>query len=148
MINSFRLMIFGPLTIRNVSGIIFVINGWPKLLDIKQTQNYFIMVGLPQELAVIIGLFEVVGGPLLAAGILTRIVAFLFAIEMIGAFIVLNVSHEIPIPKGYELALLPIPILFLAISVSLVLTGPGRISIELDITKRELIPYGKKIVST
>jgi putative oxidoreductase len=129
MINSFRLMIFGPLMIM-MSGIIFVINGWPKLLDIKQTQDYFIMVGLPQELAVIIGLLEVVGGLLLAAGILIRIVAFLFAIDMIGAFIVLNVSHEIPIPNGYELVLLSIPILFLAISVSLVLivlAGPGII---------------------
>ena len=79
-------MTFGPLTIRIVIGIIFIINGWPKLLDIKQTQDYFIMIGLPQELAVIIGLLEVVGGILLAAGILTRIVAFLFAMEMIGAF--------------------------------------------------------------
>jgi putative oxidoreductase len=147
MINSLRLMTFGPLTIRIVIGILFVINGWPKLLDIKQTQDYFIMISLPQELAVMIGLLEVVGGILLAAGILTRIVAFLFAIEMIGAFIVLNVSHAIPIPKGYESALISIPILFLAISISLVLTGPGRISIELDILKRELIPYGKKIVS-
>ncbi len=53
-------MTFGPLTIRIGIGILFVINGWPKLLDIKQTQDYFIMIGLPQELAVIIGLLEVV----------------------------------------------------------------------------------------
>ncbi len=35
----------------------------------------------------------------------------------------------------------------MAISVSLVLTGPGRISIEWNILKRELIPYGKKIAT-
>jgi len=55
-------MTFGPLTIRIVIGIIFMINGWPKLLDLKQTQGFFMMVGLPQELVVIIGLLEVVGG--------------------------------------------------------------------------------------
>ena len=78
------------------------------------------MIGLPQVLAVTIGLREVMDGILLVGGILSRIVAFLFVIEMIGAFIVLNVSHGIPIPKGYELALLSISILFLVISVSLV----------------------------
>jgi len=55
-------MTFGPLTIRIVIGIIFMINGWPKLLDLKQTQGFFMMVGLPQELVIIIGLLEVVGG--------------------------------------------------------------------------------------
>ena len=139
-------MTFGPLTIRIVIGSIFLINGWPKLIDIKQTQGFFMMVGLPQELAVIIGLLEVVGGILLIGGILTRIMAFLFAVEMIGAFIILNISHGIPLPKGYESALLSIPILLMAISISLVLTGPGRISIEWDILKRELIPYGKEMV--
>jgi|SRR6185312_17465867 uncharacterized membrane protein YphA (DoxX/SURF4 family) len=88
--------------------------------DIKQAQDYFVMIGLPQVLAVTIGLREVMDGILLVGGILSRIVAFLFVIEMIGAFIVLNVSHGIPIPKGYELALLSISILFLVISVSLV----------------------------
>lgn len=80
--------------------------------DIKQTQDYFVMIGLPQELSVTIGLCEVMGGILLVGGILTRIVAFLFAIKMVGAFIVLNVSHGIPIPKGYELALLYINTFF------------------------------------
>ncbi|HEY0580461.1 MAG TPA: hypothetical protein VGC75_07110, partial [Candidatus Nitrosocosmicus sp.] len=68
------------------------------------------------------------------------------AIEMIGAFIILNISNTIPLPKGYELGLISIPILLMAISISLVFTGPGRISIEWNILKRELIPYGKEIV--
>jgi putative oxidoreductase len=58
------------------------------------------MVGLPQELAIIIGLLEVVSGILLVIGVLTRTMAFLFAIEMIGAFIILNILHGIPLPKG------------------------------------------------
>lgn len=50
------------------------------------------------------------------------------------------------LPEGYELGLLSIPILFMAISISLMLTGPGRFSIEWNIVKRELVPGGKSIL--
>ncbi len=73
------------------------------------------MIGLPQEFATLIGLLEVIGGVLLVVGLLTRFVALLFAIEMVGAFIILNISTAIVLPKGYEFGLLSIPILLLAI---------------------------------
>ena len=113
---------------------------------LQQTQGYFMMIGLPQELAILIGLLEVIGGILLIVGLLTRIVSLLFTIEMIGAFIILNISKVIVLPKGYELGLLSIPILMMAISISLSITGPGRISIEWNILKRELFPHGKETV--
>ncbi len=140
-------MTFGPLAIRFTTGVIFIINGWPKIIHLQQTQGYFMMIGLPQELAILIGLFEVIGGILLIIGLLTRIVSLLFVAEMIGAFIIINVSKVVVLPKGYELGLLSIPILMMVISISLVLTGPGRISIEWDVLKRELIPNGKEISS-
>ena len=47
------------------------------------------------------------------------------------------------IPKGfvggYEL-----PLLVLSISISLILTGPGKISIEWDVLNREIFPKGKQ----
>ncbi len=43
--------------------------------------------------------------------------------------------------RGYELDLL-----LMAICISLLLTGPGRISIEWDVLKREIFPRGKAIV--
>jgi putative oxidoreductase len=147
MINYLKLMTFGPVSIRIVIGIIFIITGWPKLLDIQQTQSFFMMAGLLQELAVIIGLLEMVGGILLVVGLLTRILAFLFVIEMIGAIIVVNIlSSVVPVPVGYEIAQYFIPILMLIISVSLILTGPGRISIERDILQLELTPLGRDMV--
>lgn len=88
MINSFRLVTFGPIAIRTVTGATFIINGWPKLLDIKQTQGFFMIMGLPQELAAFMALLEVFGDALLIIGILTRILTFLFTIEMIRAFII------------------------------------------------------------
>ena len=140
------LMTFGPLIVRVVLGALFIINGWPKLVNLEQTQGFFDMMGLPADLALLIGLLEVVGGLFLILGLLTRIVALLFAIEMISAFIIVNISNVVVLPEGYELGLLSIPILFMAISISLMLTGPGRFSIEWNIIKRELVPGGKSIL--
>jgi len=57
---------------------------------------------------------------------------------MIGSTIVI-------LPKGfvhgYDLALLS-----LSISASLILTGPGKVSIEWDILKREIFHKGKQII--
>jgi hypothetical protein len=46
-----------------------MIHGLPKLLDITNTQNSFTNMGLPPELAVIIGLLEFIGGLAILLGI-------------------------------------------------------------------------------
>ena len=70
---------------------------------------------------------------------MTRIVSILFIIELIGAIVVAK------LPKGfvggYEFDLL-----LIAISISLILTGPGRLSIEWNILRRELFPRGKEMI--
>lgn len=146
--NSRTLMTFGPLIVRFVLGTFFIVNGWPKLINLEQTQGYFNMMGLPGEMALLIGLLEVIGGLFLIIGLLTRIVSLLFAIEMISAFIIVNISKVIILPEGYELGLLSISILFMAISISLLLTGPGKFSIEWNIIKREFVPGGKKVLQS
>jgi DoxX-like protein len=73
-------MTFGPLMIRIAIGAISIINGWPKIMDIKQTQGFFM----------IIGLFEVVGGILLVGGILTRIMAFLLYSHNVNCWLSLS----------------------------------------------------------
>ena len=94
------------------------------------------MVGLPLTLALPVGLLEVIGGIALLVGFLTRIASILFIIEMIGSTIIAK------LPKGfvggYELDLL-----FIAISISLILTGPGRLSIEWNILRRGAVPQGE-----
>ena len=97
------------------------------------------MIGLPATLGPVVGLLEVVGGIALLVGVLTRIASILFIIEMIGSTIVAKLSKGFV--GGYELDLL-----LMAISISLLLTGPGRISIEWNVLKRELFPKGKQIV--
>jgi putative oxidoreductase len=58
---------------------------------------------------------------------------------MIG--ITLHVKISKGFVGGYELDLL-----IMAICISLFVTGPGRISLEYDVLKREIFPRGKKIV--
>lgn len=68
-----------------------------------------------------IGVLEVVGGFAILVGLLTRIASILFIIEMIGAPLLTKISEGFV--GGYELDLL-----LMAISISLLLTGPGKIS--------------------
>lgn len=133
---------FSPIPLRIIAGIGFIMHGLPKLLDIPGTQNSFINMGLPPDLAIIIGLLETIGGLAILLGILTRIAAGLLAINMIGAIIQVKISKGFI--GGYELDLL-----YLAIMISLMITGPGNFSIEKNILKREIFPSkgSKKIDS-
>jgi putative oxidoreductase len=128
---------FAPLPLRIIAGIGFMMHGLPKLLDISNTQNSFTNMGLPPELAIIIGLLEFIGGLAILLGVFTRIAAGLLAINMIGAILLVKQSKGFI--DGYELDLL-----YLAIMISLMLTGPGNLSIEKNVLKRELFPKAPK----
>jgi putative oxidoreductase len=138
--NYQKLFAYGPLPIRILAGITLIIHGLPKLSNVAGSEVFFGKMGLPPDLAMLIGLLEVIGGVALIVGILTRIASILFIIEMLGATIVAK------LPKGfvggYEFDLL-----LMSISISLILTGPGRASIEWDLIKRELFPKGKEYMS-
>jgi putative oxidoreductase len=136
---SSKLMIFGPLPIRILAGITFLAHGLPKFENVVVTQGFFGSIGLPPELALPIGLLEVIGGIFLIVGVLTRITAALLIIDMIGAIFLVKLPDGFV--GGYELESL-----LIGISISLLLIGPGRISIEYDVLKRELFPRGKAIV--
>jgi|SRR5215831_12408812 len=82
---SRQLLIFGPLPTRIIAGIVFVVAGLPKLENIPVNQGFFSSLGLPPELVLPIALLEVIGGVFLFVGVLTRITAGSFIIEMIGA---------------------------------------------------------------
>ncbi len=58
---------------------------------------------------------------------------------MIGAIVLVRLPDGFV--DGYELESL-----LIAISVSLLITEPGRISVEWDILKREIFPRGKSII--
>ena len=131
---------FGPLSLRIIAGIGLMMHGFPKLLDVPGTGNSFTNMGLPPELVLIIGLLEFIAGIVILLGILTRIAAGLIAIQMVGAILQVKLSKGFI--GGYELDLL-----YLAIMISLFITGPGNLSIERNVIKREIFPkiQGKRL---
>lgn len=128
-----KLVSYAPLSIRLIAGISFITHGIPKLSSVDKTYGLFGTLGLPTELALPVALLEVIGGFALLFGILTRIASMLFIIEMIGSTLSAKISKGYV--GGYELDLL-----LLSIALSLLLSGPGRLSIERDIIKREIFP--------
>jgi putative oxidoreductase len=124
---------YAPLPLRILVGVAFILHGLPKLTGLEGTQGFFNIIGLPQELALPIALLEVIGGMTLLIGLLTRVVSILFIVEMIGAIMAAKLDKGFV--GGYELELL-----ILAISLSLLMSGPGRVSIERDVIKREIFP--------
>ena len=87
---SKKLLMFGPLPIRILAGITFIAHGSSKFEDVAGTQGFFGSIGLPPELALLIGLLEVIGGIFLVVGVVTRISAALLIIDMIGAIILVK----------------------------------------------------------
>lgn len=130
-----KISTFAPLPIRIIAGIAFILHGLPKFENLQGTQGFFASIGLPAELALLIGLLEVIGGILLIVGFVTRITSILFIIETIGIILILKAGNSFTGEGGYE-----IEILLMFISISLLLSGPGRVSIERDLLKREIFP--------
>jgi putative oxidoreductase len=97
--------------------------GIAKLENISANQAFFGGLGLSPELVLPIALLEVVGGIFLIAGVLTRITAAIFIIEMIGATIVVWLSQGFPGGQLPKQAVMITSSLLMAISINLLLTG-------------------------
>ena len=141
---SRKLVMFGSLPIRIMAGIAFIVAGLPKLANIAVNQGFFGSLGLPPELVLPIALLEVIGGIFLIVGVLTRTAA-IFIIEMIGATLVVWLSQGFVGGQLLKQAAILTSSMLMAICTSLLLTGPGRISIEWDVLKQEVFPREKYI---
>ncbi len=138
------------LILRIALGFMMVVHGFPKLFGPARPQmrSGMAQLGIPPLLFDSVGLLEFLGGIFLIAGFLTRIVALLFALQMIGT-IILYVSvlgRWVPPPEimsqmvansrrvmrgfisgvgGWEFDLL-----ILCVSILLLTTGAGPISLD------------------
>jgi putative oxidoreductase len=129
---------YGLLSIRIIAGLTFIAHGVPKFFNVSGGYGFFESVNLPPELFVPVALLEVMGGLAILLGILTRIASALLIIEMIGAILTVKLSKGFI--GGYEFELL-----LISICISLVIMGPGKISIENYILRREIFPRGKQL---
>ncbi len=116
--------------LRLVLGFLFAAHGWQKFNEwtIAGTQASFAKMGVPAAdvMAPAIAVLELAGGIALFLGILTRVVAGLLVLDMLGALFLVHAPAGIFAANGgYELVLL-----LAAASFALALTGAGRFSVD------------------
>lgn len=120
----------GLLVIRVVTGIVFFMHGYQKLFDngLAATKMGFEAMGapVPAVTSVLVTFLELFGGLALIVGALTPIVAGLLAIDMVAAMFIVHFENGFFAGVGgFELVLL-----LAAVAVGLVITGPGRFSVD------------------
>ena len=123
---------------RMFCGIVFIVHGTPKIMNLEATSQQFASMGFPGWMAIPVALLEFFGGIVLAVGFLTRILAGLFLVEMLVAGIKVHLPHGFdvfhfgdPMARGYEYSLALILLLGIVI-----LLGAGPVSVDGAISGR------------
>ena len=124
-------MEYGLLLLRLVVGLLFAAHGAQKLFGWfggggpQGTAAFFSSLGYrrPALLAIVVGLSELGGGLLLAAGFLTPLAAFLLTTVM------LNAIATVVWPKGF-LGGYEFEVTLATVAVALSATGPGELSLD------------------
>jgi len=128
--NQSRLTTAALTILRVALGFLFTAHGFQKFNEwtIAGTQAAFTEMGIPAAnvAAPLVAGLELAGGIALILGVLTRVVAALLAVNMIGALFLVHAAAGVFADKGgYELVLL-----LGAAALALVLTGAGRLSVD------------------
>lgn len=129
---------WGLLILRLAAGIIFIVHGWPKLNPNSEMKGpagfggFLKQMGVPLPILFgwLVALLETVGAVLLILGLGTRILAVLFAIDMLVAILtvkmrVMKVGFSAQQATGWEF-----DFSLMAISLALLFTGAGTIALD------------------
>ena len=121
---------YAPTVLRVMLGIVFAAHGWQKLTQTGPANFAGFLTSLnlpaPDILAWIVTLLELVGGILLILGLATRLVALLFAVEMVGTTLLVKADVGfIAQSAGAELDLR-----LMAGALAILLLGPGRLALD------------------
>jgi uncharacterized membrane protein YphA (DoxX/SURF4 family) len=114
------------LILRLALGSLFIIHGYPKLTSgRKQGGEWMKSMGLPAGMVGFAGFVEFFGGLGLVLGLLTPIVAVLFAIWMVGTTWLATSKLKKKYMGGWELDLT-----LLLVSLALATLGSGMLSLD------------------
>ncbi|WP_018297530.1 DoxX family protein [Corynebacterium lubricantis] len=127
------------LVARIVLGAILIAHGWQKFTEwtLAGTTESFGMMGapLPGLSAPIAAIIELLGGILIIAGLATRWVGIIVALEMLGAAIIVHISSGLFVENGgWELVGA-----IGAAALALTAAGAGRISLDHLIAQRRVV---------
>lgn len=131
---------FAPLALRFPLGIIFMVHGAQKLFGwfggygLEGTGQWMASQGIEPGvfMAGLAGSGEFFGGLFILIGLLTRPAALVLAFTMLIAIVSVHLSNGLLLTNnGYEYALA-----LLAGSISLLISGAGRVSVDSLITQK------------
>lgn len=127
---------WAPFFLRIAAGLVFAAHGYQKwTAGMAGVGGFFASLGIPLVgfFAPFVTFLELIGGIALILGLLTHWFGKLFAVEMLVAFLLVHIKNGIFVQNGgYELVLM-----LFAASISLVITGSGRWSLDNMLFGRE-----------
>ena len=130
---------YAPTILRLFAGFVFIQYGLNKLPNPDGFASFVGSLGFPAASAfawLVIGL-ETVGGAALIIGLLVRPIALLFLIEMTVTSALVKLDRGIAPSEGG--AGLELDLVLWAVAAALVILGAGRLSIDRDVLRRDLI---------
>ena len=130
--------------VRFCFGAFFVPHGWAKIIggSVAKYNEAGVLIGgtaagmakrhfpIPEELAWYIGILELVGGTMLAIGLLTRLVAIQFIGFMFVAAFFVHSGAWFWTSKGMEM-----PLILMVIAIAIFIRGGGRLSVDKNLSK-------------
>jgi putative oxidoreductase len=131
---------YSALPLRLIAGILFIAHGAQKLFawfggyGLDGTGQWMESIGLSPGylMALMAGSAEFFGGLLLVVGFITRPTSFVLAITMLVAIFTVHIDNGLFMSNnGYEFGLA-----LFAISVSLIISGSGKLSLDSLVAKR------------
>ena len=129
---SSRSMSLGLAVLRIATGAVFINHGYAKLFKFgfAGVTGAFTQMGvpLPGIMGPFVGLLEFFGGIALVIGLLTRLFALGFAIDMLVAILLVQLKKGF---SGFEFEFL-----LMGASVALLLAGAGSFSVDAQIARR------------
>jgi putative oxidoreductase len=107
-------------------------NGWGKLHNLPRVTEFFASLGLPAPgpTATFVATFEFIGGILLAIGLLSRVAALGFVIDMTMAYITADREALLSFWSAPEKFYGADPFIFLLVGLLILIFGPGKIALD------------------
>lgn len=124
-----------PVIARLLVGVVMLVHGWQKLVDMTPAgfgEGMLGGLGVPAPVAFgwVVTLIELVGGALLIAGLFTRVAALLNAAVLVGALLLVKIDIGLIAPMGAEMPGAELEFGLLAGLLAVALLGPGKPSVD------------------